>query len=1304
MGFALEKHTGMFALLSCITYCLTGAYGNDNCDGHLVSSLPQSSFNSSSQLSNIHGPGFAKLNRRDGAGGWSPLESNRYQWLQIDFGQRTEIRAVATQGRYGSSDWVTSYLLMFSDSGRNWKQYRQEGSTWGFVGNSNADSVVQYRLQQPVIARFLRFVPLQWNANGRIGLRVEIYGCSYESDVASFDGRSSLLYRFDQKASQTSKDVISMKFKTLQSSGTLVHGHGQHGDVLTLELLEGKLLLRIGKTLSNDASVVTMGSLLDDQHWHYVAVQYIDRNVNFTVDRITRQFEIKGGSTHSDINNELSFGGAPDYGKLETFSRRNFQGCLENLVYNDVNVIDFAKQNNQVSVTGNVTFACSERPDVPVTFMGTKSYLQLSATAAAAGAEEEEEEKDGLSVSLQFRTWNREGLLMTTELRQDSGTFWLHIGEGKVRLRMGKSGRVLAELTAGSNLNDGQWHSVDLAVARGLVRVTVDGEKALVAHANSPFRVSPGNSYFFGGCPEQTYKTECRNPYAIFQGCMRLISIDGHLVDLTKVPQTVIGNFSDLQMDTCGIIDRCSPNYCEHQGTCSQSWNMFYCNCSDSGYTGATCHSSVYEQSCEAYKHRGNTSGFYHVDVDGSGPLGPQLVFCNMTDKAWTVVQHNNTELIKLKSYKGTNHHSAYFSYAVNTEQLAAIINQAEHCRQEFTYYCKQPGLLNSPDGAQFSWRVGAGDGAQRSRTGGAAGPRWCSCGQPEDCVRPDRHCTCDTDEKQWTNDSGLLSFKDHLPITKIAFGSLNRAGSEAAFKVGHLQCHGDKNFWNSAFFNKETSYLHFPTFHGELSADISFLFKTTASSGVFLENLGIKDFIRIELSSPSDVLFSYDVGNGPFEMRVVTPSPLNDDQWHRVKAERNLKEASLQVDRLPARTQKAPIDGHIHLQLNSQLFVGGTASRQKGFLGCIRSLQLNGVTLDLEERAKITPGVRPGCPGHCSTYGGLCRNGGACVEKDAGFSCDCGASAFAGPFCTTEVSGYFESGTSVTYYLKELYGNGSAQSPSTTSLRGESVSFSFRTTQSPAPLLYVSSSHREYIAALLNRYGHLNVIYKLQEDRDAEVFQTSQRNMADGLLHAVHFGRESETLTVQIDQFPAEEFTVMSDVELNSIKSIVLGKILDAGELDPVLSRLGALGFSGCISAVQFNGVAPLKAALRRPPSSRVVVTGTLKESRCLSSRPFDGNTIRSLSDHSGTKDIGEPIVDAIRSESALIGGVIAVTIFVLICALAITVRFLYRLKESLQSRSRKGVKADDSPHSAFNNDPNLPNILGESQKEYFI
>ena len=72
-----------------------------------------------------------------------------------------------------------------------------------------------------------------------------------------------------------------------------------------------------------------------------------------------------------------------------------------------------------------------------------------------------------------------------------------------------------------------------------------------------------------------------------------------------------------------------------------------------------------------------------------------------------------------------------------------------------------------------------------------------------------------------------------------------------------------------------------------------------------------------------TEVLFSFDVGNGPLEVRVLAPQPLDDNRWHRVRAERNVKEASLSVDALPVATQEAPDDGHVHLQLNSLLFIG---------------------------------------------------------------------------------------------------------------------------------------------------------------------------------------------------------------------------------------------------------------------------------------------------------------------------------------------------------------------------------------------
>uniref|UniRef100_A0A8B9RAR1 Contactin associated protein like 3 n=1 Tax=Astyanax mexicanus TaxID=7994 RepID=A0A8B9RAR1_ASTMX len=1204
----------------------------EGCDGPLVSSLPQSAFRSSSQLSNSHGPGYAKLNRRDGAGGWSPLDSNKYQWLEIDLEQRTEITAVATQGRYGSSDWVTSYLLMFSDTGHNWRQYRQEDSIGAFSGNTNADSVVTYKLQQPVFAQFLRVLPLDWNPNGRVGLRLEAYGCQYKSDVASFDGTSYLLFSFDPPPGPSAKDLLTANFKSVHHSGILIHMEDQHGHALTLELLKGKLFLHLRKgSVSHDSSYFCCLKLLLFFH-------------------------------------KISFGGVSAVGAQRDHSKRNFHGCLENLLYNGVNVVELAKEK-KVSAVGNLSFTCAEAVEVPLTFASPDSFLQLPWAVS----------RDSVSLSLQFRTWNRGGLLMTSELQHQAGTLWIYLSDARIRLQIHKAGRIVVDITAGSALNDGQWHSVELSVRRG--RLILAADKADTSTTTTSFPVMPANHIFLGG----RVNPHLLNLFSVFQGCMRLVHLDGSLVDLIKVQQMLIGNFSGLQMDLCGIVDRCSPSHCEHGGKCTQSWSTFHCNCSNTGYGGATCHSSVYEASCEAYKHRGNTSGLYYIDVDGSGPIKPQLIYCNMSGKCCMTHREGGPS-------SGTNQHLAYFNYSADTKQLGAIISRAEHCEQELSYHCKKSRLLNTPDGAPFTWWVGRSGEAHTYWGGAVPDSQQCACGLQEDCVDPEHFCNCDGDLDDWANDSGFISLKEHLPIRLLAVGDISRPGSEAAYRVGPLQCYGDSKY---SSYPPYPPYSPYPPYH-------------------FIRNT-YTDFTSTQntytpfASTPTEVIFSFDVGNGPFEVRVETPEPLNDERWHRVKAERNVKEASLHVDNYPGAVQKAPADGHIHLQLNSQLFVG-TASRQKGFLGCIRSLKLNGKTLDLEERAKITPEVRPGCPGHCRSYGGLCQNRGRCVEKYNGFACDCGASPYSGTFCHKEVSAYFRPGTSVAYTFKEPYElnrNSSSQSSSIYSdltLKGENVSLSFRTGQAPALLLYVSSYYREYLAVLLNRNGHLDVKYKLQSNRDAEVFQSNARNLANGQLHQVSIRRVSESLSVQVRCTLHTLYEDMKAVFLTGAEGA------ESGEMDPEIARLNALGFTGCLSVVQFNSIAPLKAALLYPDTSPVIVTGPLTESNCgssSSSSPYAAETTHLLSgtaDHFGTVGTGQPVVNAISSDSALIGGVIAVVIFVILAALAVMARFLYRRKETCQTPESKGAKPDDSPETPFNTDPTSQSIITDTQKEYFI
>ncbi|KAM4876425.1 contactin-associated protein-like 3, partial [Thomomys bottae] len=710
-----------------------------------------------------------------------------------------------------------------------------------------------------------------------------------------------------------------------------------------------------------------------------------------------------------------------------------------------------------------------------------------------------------VAIAFQFRTWNSAGMLLTSQLAHRSGDLVLVLSDGKLKLNVSPRGHPVKTIIAGGGLNDGQWHSVSLSANGSQLSMKLDGDAAPALHALRGW-MGPSDSYYFGGCPENASGSGCRSSLGGFQGCLRLISIGDKMVDPISIQQGAVGSFSDLQIDSCGIIDRCLPSYCEHGGKCSQSWATFSCDCTHTGYTGATCHSSLYEQSCEAHKYREeDSSGLYYIDSDGSGPLGPALVYCNMTDTVWTSVQHNESHLVRAKCSQGDSLQLVHFNYRASMDQLQAIVNHADHCEQELTFPCKKPRFSEHHGGTPVTWQVGS-----TSETGSLPDAQKCICGSEGNHINIGCQCTCDDDWNEWTRATVVLSRKQYLPVTQVVMTDTDRPHYEAAYSVGPLHCQGDNSFWNSASFSTEISYLHFPPLRGELSADLSFFFKTSASSGVFVENLGITDFIRLELRAPVEVVFSFDVGNGPCEVVVRSPTPLHDNRWHHVRAERNVKEATLHVDQIPGKMQPAPAHGPIRLQLSSQLFVGGTASRQRGFLDCIRSLQLNGVTLDLEERAMVTPGVEAGCGGHCSSYGHLCRNAGRCQEKHAGVECDCTSSAYDGPFCSQEISAYFGTGSSVIYNFQDrdnnTFSNSSGSSADLSheqlTLTREIAALGFRTTRVPSLLLYVSSFLEEHLMVVLTPNGSLQIRYKLDRHKEPDVLDCDFKNLADGQFH----------------------------------------------------------------------------------------------------------------------------------------------------------------------------------------------------------
>lgn len=93
-----------------------------------------------------------------------------------------------------------------------------------------------------------------------------------------------------------------------------------------------------------------------------------------------------------------------------------------------------------IFLQGNVTFSCSEPQIVPITFASaSRSYLLLPGTAQI----------DGLSVSFQFRTWNKDGLLLFTELSENSGHLLVYLHGGRLMLLIQKETENPVEITEG---------------------------------------------------------------------------------------------------------------------------------------------------------------------------------------------------------------------------------------------------------------------------------------------------------------------------------------------------------------------------------------------------------------------------------------------------------------------------------------------------------------------------------------------------------------------------------------------------------------------------------------------------------------------------------------------------------------------------------------------------------------------------------------------------------------------------------------------------------------------------------------
>uniref|UniRef100_A0A1A8H033 Neuropilin n=1 Tax=Nothobranchius korthausae TaxID=1143690 RepID=A0A1A8H033_9TELE len=154
-------------------------------------------------------PRQARLNNDDNA--WTPSEDSNKEYIQVDLHFLKVLNGIATQGAVSKETqkayYVTTFKLEVSTNGVDWMVYRHGKNHKIFHANTDPAEVVLNRIQQPVLARFVRIRPQTWK-NG-IALRFELYGCQItDAPCSDLQGLMSGLLPDAQISASSSRDVV----------------------------------------------------------------------------------------------------------------------------------------------------------------------------------------------------------------------------------------------------------------------------------------------------------------------------------------------------------------------------------------------------------------------------------------------------------------------------------------------------------------------------------------------------------------------------------------------------------------------------------------------------------------------------------------------------------------------------------------------------------------------------------------------------------------------------------------------------------------------------------------------------------------------------------------------------------------------------------------------------------------------------------------------------------------------------------------------------------------------------------------
>ncbi|KAK3577967.1 hypothetical protein CHS0354_020807 [Potamilus streckersoni] len=238
--------------------------------------------------------------------------------------------------------------------------------------------------------------------------------------------------------------------------------------------------------------------------------------------------------------------------------------------------------------------------------------------------------------------------------------------------------------------------------------------------------------------------------------------------------------FSGDGKDSCNDIDECATdgNNCNINAVCINTEGSFSCVCKP-GYQGDGKTCTLYPKNCHELlmAKSYSKSGIYELDLDGTGPLLPIKIQCEMQPGLGVTII---SPIVK-DAVRYTITRTVVKDYEHPKEYITQLISSSSFCYQNIAYKCAGGAILL--DGNDY-WIDGKGQ--KQENWGGATESKKCACGQLGYCANIKSPCNCNGTIQTMVDD-GKIFDKNILPVQSVTSGTSGRG--YGLVTVGDLRC-----------------------------------------------------------------------------------------------------------------------------------------------------------------------------------------------------------------------------------------------------------------------------------------------------------------------------------------------------------------------------------------------------------------------------------------------------------------------------------------------------------------------------------